>query len=458
MKRDFELNMRPPGLADTAAPGIGRRALDLVTNAKFELVLFVLLLVTFAAIKWEDQILLRTTHFTPATLGSYTTLAQTDDVLGGHSTITPDPGRPLRWSCDLRKGFEYPYCGYELLFDGKRSAQGIDLSNLHSISLTIAYTGPATTLRFHVKNFDPRYSTPGVGKSSKFNKVEFPAESGKVQRLDFNLSDFSVADWWLKERGVPPKFSHPQFDNVISLDFQTGAESALGVHHFEVRDITIRKAALTSAQWYLLLLGVWVVLIGAFLIYRIRNLKGELANRQKLQALTLRQAEEAEEAARRDHLTKILNRRGVAECFEQLPDAGAVALILIDIDRFKSINDRFGHSRGDDVLAALAALIQRNVRGGDTVSRWGGEEFLILCPGIGEADALFIAEKIRRRIEHARFGECGKITASFGIHCAPSADAELTELVSMADLALYSAKRQGRNRVLPYRPEMANAA
>lgn len=434
---------------------IGRRAL--VANAKFELLVFVLLLVTFAAIQWEDRILLRTTHFTPATLGGYTTLGQTDSAIGGRSTIASG-AKPLTWSCDLRPGFEYPYCGYELQFDGKRAMRGIDLSNLHSIAFTIAYTGPAKTLRFHLKNSDPRYSRPGDGKSAKFNKVEFPSESGKVQTVDFNLSDFSVADWWLHDSGVAPKLSHPQFGNVVSLDFQTGTVPALGVHRFEVREITLRKAALTSAQWYLGLLGMWVVLIGAFLVHRIRNLKSELAKRQALQALTLRQAEEAEEAARHDHLTQVYNRRGVAEQFGKLPRAGAVALILIDIDRFKSVNDRFGHSRGDDVLAAVATLIGRNVRNGDTVARWGGEEFLILCPGLGEADALFIAEKIRRRIEHARFGECGKITASLGIHCTQSTEADLADLVAMADLALYAAKREGRNRVLAYREAMAEVA
>jgi diguanylate cyclase (GGDEF)-like protein len=436
-------------------PRIRRSAL--FANAKFEALIFLLLLVTFAAIQFEDTILLRTTHYTPAAMAGATTLAQTDSAIGGKSTVATG-ARPLSWSCDLKPGFGYPYCGYELQFDGRHIGKGIDLSNLHSIAFTIRYTGPASTLRFHLKNFDPVYSKPGDGKSAKFNKVEFPAESGKLQTVEFSQSDFSVADWWLRDSGVPPKLSHPQFDNVISFDFQTGTIPALGHHAFEVREITVRKAALTSAQWYLMLLGIWVVLIGAFLIHRIRNLKNELVKRQALETLARRQADEAEEAARRDHLTQIYNRRGAAERFEKLPLAGAVALILIDIDRFKALNDRFGHSNGDDVLAAIAALIRRCVRAGDTVARWGGEEFLILCPGVDEAAALFIAEKIRRRIEHARFGQCGKVTASLGVHCVSSTEADLAELVSQADLALYAAKRQGRNRVLPYRAEMADAA
>lgn len=435
----------------------GIRGSAVFANAKFEALIFVLLMVTFAAIRFEDTILLRTTHYTPAAMAGATTLGQTDSMIGGKSTLTPG-AKPLSWSCDLKSGFDYPYCGYELQFDGNRMVKGIDLSNLQSISLTLRYTGPSSTLRFHLKNFDPAYSQPGVGKSAKFNKVEFPAESGKTQTVEFTLSDFSVADWWLRDSAVPPKLSHPQFDNIVSFDFQTGTVPALGHHDFQVTDIVVRKAALTSAQWYLALLGIWVVLIGAFLIHRIRNLKNELAKRQALEALARRQAEEAEEAARIDHLTQIFNRRGVAERFEQLPVAGTVGLILIDIDRFKMLNDRFGHSNGDDVLVAIAGLIQRCTRASDTVSRWGGEEFLILCPGLDEEAALFTAEKIRRRIEHARFGVCGKVTASLGVHSATSTEADLAELVSQADLALYAAKRQGRNRVLPYRAEMADAA
>jgi diguanylate cyclase (GGDEF)-like protein len=447
--------MQGPPTSKHFAPRGSR--VQLFANAKFEALVFVLLLITFAAIRFEDTILLRTTHYTPAAMGGTTTLGQTDSLIGGKSTLIQG-ARPLSWSCDLKPGFDYPYCGYELRFDGDRMVKGVDLSNLHSIAFTIRYTGPASTLRFHLKNFDPAYSQPGVGKSAKFNKVEFPADSGKVQTVEFAPSDFSVADWWLRDSEVVPKLSHPQFDNIVSFDFQTGTIPALGHHQFEVTDIVVRKAALTSAQWYLMLLGTWVVLIGAFLVHRIRNLKTELVKRQALEVLALRQAEEAEEAARHDHLTQVFNRRGVAERFEKLPLAGAVALILIDIDRFKALNDRFGHSNGDDVLAAIAALIQRCARATDTVARWGGEEFLILCPGLDEAGALFIAEKVRRRIEHARFGECGKVTASLGVHCAASTESDLAELVAQADLALYAAKRQGRNRVLPYRAEMADAA
>ena len=138
--------------------------------------------------------------------------------------------------------------------------------------------------------------------------------------------------------------------------------------------------------------------------------------------------------------------------------AQGLAVILSDIDHFKSLNDRFGHSYGDEVLSTIATLIRRNVRGGDVVGRWGGEEYLAICPGIDALEAQHVAEKIRRRIEHFHFGDCEHVTASVGVHWTPSTGPNLTELVGLADVALYSAKRGGRNCCCLYRPGMAKAA
>jgi diguanylate cyclase (GGDEF)-like protein len=222
----------------------------------------------------------------------------------------------------------------------------------------------------------------------------------------------------------------------------------------------IHKVIMTEAQWYFALLGAWVVMIGAYLIYRLRNLKGELARRQLLEAVALRQAEEAEEAARGDHLTKVLNRRGIEERFAALAEEApaGVAAILIDIDHFKSLNDQFGHSYGDEVLSTIATLIKRNVRPGDAVGRWGGEEFLAICSGLDALEAQHIAEKIRRRIEHFHFGDCERVTASLGVHFCPASGPDLQQIVTLADVALYSAKRGGRNCCVLYRPGMAKAA
>jgi diguanylate cyclase (GGDEF)-like protein len=440
-----------------------RRAAQVARNARFELVLLVLLLATIAAVTLQERILTQTVRLTPADVAGLARKVHTDATVGGSSTAR-ETG-PFAWTCDLNKqGFDYPYCGNEIFFASDADTKGLDLTNFKSLTVRLVYRGEGKSFRVHLKNYDPRYSKEVSGDSSKFNRVEFETTPGREQTVTFTFADFGVADWWLTKHKLAPALSHPQFDNIVSLDIQSGTEIVLGRHEFEVREVVMRRALLSDAQWYLSLLGFWVVLIGAYLAYRITYMKKEIERRRVLEGLAVRQAEEAEAAARQDHLTKVLNRRGIAERFDGAVAKGSgdagLAVILIDIDRFKQLNDSFGHGYGDEVLSTVATVIRRNLREGDSLARWGGEEFLVLCPNIDSVDAQHIAEKLRRRIEHFHFGDCEKVTVSLGVHWVPAAtsDADLPALVSLADVALYSAKRSGRNCARLYRPGMAKAA
>jgi len=437
---------------------LARRGARAIAGARFEAALVVLLVLTVAAIVFEDRILVSTTRFTPASVASYTKHPIADRDIGGNSTAH-DEG-PLRWSCELRKGNPYPYCGYELFFDGAKGSHGLDLTNLRSVEVALLYRGTATSFRVHLKNFDPRYSHSANDDTPKFLRVEFSTDPGKLQHVVFKAADFGVPDWWLRKWRIPPELSHPEFNNITSMNFETGTEASPGHHAFEVREIVLRRMRLTEAQWLQTILGIWALLTGLYLAHRFATMRREIEQRRTLHALALRQAEEAGDAARHDPLTRIFNRRGIFERYDELSAGTPVPLgvILIDIDRFKMLNDSFGHNYGDEVLSSIAALIRRNVRGLDTIGRWGGEEFLILCPGIDEDGAMQIAENIRSRIEHFHFGDCERITASFGVHWCPASGPPLNDLVSLADVALYMAKAQGRNRALRFRPGMAKAA
>lgn len=130
----------------------------------------------------------------------------------------------------------------------------------------------------------------------------------------------------------------------------------------------------------------------------------------------------------------------------------SLSLIMIDIDNFKAINDRFGHQNGDRVLESVAKIIKSNIREVDFVARYGGEEFIVTLPGMETDKAWDIAERIRKAVERARFGNAGEagaisVTISCGLASYPVQARNLDELVKKADEYLYEAKNLGRNRV-----------
>lgn len=155
-------------------------------------------------------------------------------------------------------------------------------------------------------------------------------------------------------------------------------------------------------------------------------------------------------ASTTDTLTGLLNRRGLNEAMTLLQAAETpLAIVALDIDHFKAINDRHGHAAGDQALRVLAKLLTDGSRQGDTVARSGGEEFVMLMPGAPLAAAVASAERLRRKL--ARLGtEAGlpaPITLSAGVAGYPAHGATLDEVIQRADRALYYAKNHGRNTV-----------
>lgn len=163
-----------------------------------------------------------------------------------------------------------------------------------------------------------------------------------------------------------------------------------------------------------------------------------------------------EALANTDVLTGLPNRRALYGAVEQLLDATdptdqasqgkPACLVLLDLDHFKGINDRYGHGAGDAVLTQAATRLRGRLRGGDTVGRWGGEEFLIVLPGADAAGGLQVAERLRREVGTLPFPEVGPVTASLGVAQAEPGD-DLGRWVARADAALYRAKATGRDRV-----------
>lgn len=166
---------------------------------------------------------------------------------------------------------------------------------------------------------------------------------------------------------------------------------------------------------------------------------------------------ELESLAMRDPLTGIFNRRAFFEAFEDLHSLSSsggtdFGCIMVDIDHFKSFNDRFGHAVGDQVIQAVVQILSTTLRPTDIIGRYGGEEFCILLPGQGPEATAIAAERLRLAIEvgacqAVRTTEGHQITMSFGVSCFSQGAADPLELIDQADKALYVAKQAGRNQV-----------
>ena len=202
--------------------------------------------------------------------------------------------------------------------------------------------------------------------------------------------------------------------------------------HFEPADLEFAQAVITAA---------------VAVIQRAQMVESTMADNARLEQL-----------AQTDPLTQLLNRRALteritAEMERALRYDSTMALLMIDLDHFKRVNDTFGHLVGDDVLRDVAQLLSNTIRGNDIAARYGGEEFLVLLPETDDAGAEAFAERIRLACEQHEFSSGPddptlRLTASIGVAVFPAARIESVEdLFARADAALYRSKADGRNRV-----------
>lgn len=171
----------------------------------------------------------------------------------------------------------------------------------------------------------------------------------------------------------------------------------------------------------------------------------EQANAELREAL-----HQMERVAGTDRLTGAWNRRRFEDGALQLTALAsrrgdAISLILFDLDRFKQVNDTFGHAVGDQVLKSVTSTVRGQLRASDALGRWGGEEFVVLCPATTLAGATILAEKIRQAVEAQSIPQVGMVTISLGVAQHQQAE-KLEAWFARVDAALYRAKERGRNR------------
>ncbi len=185
----------------------------------------------------------------------------------------------------------------------------------------------------------------------------------------------------------------------------------------------------------------------------VRRVARALADSMSLALSNIALREKLRTQSLRDPLTGLYNRRYMEDALERLVSlserAGtATSVLMIDLDNFKALNDQNGHAKGDAVLREVASQLVAALRPSDVVSRYGGEELVVILPSCGLADAELKAETLRQRIESLSEAHGIPISASIGVATVPETASSPIDVIPMADAALYSAKQAGENQVV----------
>lgn len=429
----------------------------MIRTLPLEKALVVLILITAGAIVGRERILQQSFVLEPAS--GYSIRLYDDSPVGGNTEveILNDPADgSYHWRCHLQSDYQYPHCGFEVRLTDDYS-RGIDMSHFQSVRLWLEYSGPTPTVRVYLRNFDHRYSVVEDDTTTKYNQVEFRANSDEgFYQFDFN--DFFVANWWLLEKNISPQMSHPQFDNIASFEIQTGSVHQLGEHEFRLYRVELLGQRVSTEDWYFTIIVCWAIIILLFLGYRIWLLTGEVRSRKQRESELMQvnrlldsRGRKLEEMAKTDALTGAFNRKGIESAIrEGLHEwryaRQPLSIVMMDLDHFKQVNDDYGHAVGDAVLTSISALVKDHIRETDMFARWGGEEFVLVCRNTRIDYAQQTAEKLRTLIAEHTFEDGLKVTASFGV-AALYHTMDIDQLFKSADDALYRAKHNGRNRV-----------
>lgn len=367
------------------------------------------------------------------------------------------------WRCNYPHitNSDYFACSFNALFE-KALDTGIDLSGYTHLNLKLRYTGSAHRLRVYIRNFDPAYSNTQDANSTKFNYINL--HTGDLENeLHIGLDEFSVADWWLTDYDIPRELSRPDMHNAMTLgiDYVEGMEP--GNHDMQIEKIEFAGEWISAEHWYLLILFCWMLGIFFYAIIKLIQLnkqsKHDVSIIHQLSDKNARlqlEKDKFRHLSTVDALTQTYNRFGIDNIISSLislhknsdkrralPD---FALMLIDIDHFKRINDRRGHDAGDRVLRNIAAIINQHINQHDFLGRWGGEEFIVIMPDATKETAFILAEKIRVLINETLFEQHNPLCVTISVGVSEKRDNEdFATCFKRVDNALYAAKAQGRN-------------
>jgi diguanylate cyclase (GGDEF)-like protein len=371
--------------------------------------------------------------------GSVATLTQRDDV--------------LQLRCALTKKSTWPYCKY-VFFMGEGTV-GMDLSQFDTVSYDVRHAGPGkrSSLRLLIMNADSGLTSADDWMSQRVNEVEFDVPPTGQVRVPVRV--FRTASWWIDLRKVPLERTDVNIDNVVRVELMTGSSAEPGVHNIELRAIRFHGKWISQTHLLLILVAAWIACAVAWPVLHSVQLRKQLNSSRKRLALLSEinralqlETKELVGQAHTDPLTGALNRQGLRAALMSTSTllADPMAVIFVDLDHFKRINDEHGHETGDVVLRTFATTVSSEIRSIDKLVRWGGEEFVIICPATTAEQAYRLAQKLRGSMQNLSWPDKLHVTASFGVAEHQERE-EIGAVIRRADEALYKAKANGRNRV-----------
>ncbi|WP_373973819.1 GGDEF domain-containing protein [Chitinibacter sp. SCUT-21] len=378
-----------------------------------------------------------------------------DDRLDGGGSIASliKSKDAIQLKCQMSDKYEWPYC--EVGIQLRKPPLGIDLRSFDTIRMKMSYKGPGRhRVRLFLRNFNPAYSTPQESTSWKLNEIQFIVEDGVEMQLP--LSKFNVASWWLADKNIPLEHFGVDLSNVPLMIISTGGNKEAGTHTIDIDYVVFEGKVIQREDLLITILLLWGLLalgVLAKVLYqlhtRLDQIRTEASQLVAANASLKEEKQRITDQAKIDPLTQVRNRAGIrndiAREMANASEFSPLAMIICDIDHFKAVNDTYGHGVGDEVLVKFAKTLSSNVRHGDYVVRWGGEEFVLFLPNTKLQQAYQTAENLRQTIEESRWPAKIELTASFGV--AIIGEAGFAKALEAADAALYEAKNAGRNRV-----------
>lgn len=376
-----------------------------------------------------------------------------DSINGGQSRgVISFTGYRPTLDCQIIRSNTFAFCGMKISLNGQ--ALPMDLSDKDQIILDIEYqSAQKDTLLVYLNNKE----TLNKRTIIRANQLTLIPKNGRHQ-YRLNLDDLFVPSWWVFQQSAEISTTR-NIDQVQDMQLTTGDNTQPRSVNFTLHGVTLTGKWISGRELIVWIVSFWTVVAVAQVVwlgYQL-NRRYQLSRDQARQLNQINQflkveRDRMESLAKNDALTGCLNRNGLRDILtallQQFKSSNSLpnSLILIDLDNFKAINDRFGHDEGDRVLVNLAQLVQSHIRDTDELVRWGGEEFAVICRNTSLEGAVNLANHLREKITDSPLSERCRITASFGV--AQMTVPSIEPWFKAADQALYQAKANGRNQVV----------